>query len=333
MSGSGADDSVPDGLLVWFCAGTAGGGMKIIVTGGAGFIGSHVVDRYVAAGHQVVVVDDLSRGHREFVNPAARLYAVDVRGPGLAEVFEAEKPEAVNHHAAQSEVRRSVEDPKFDAEINILGTLNVLACCRRFGVQRVIYASSGGAAYGDTPVLPTPEDHPAHPASPYGISKLCGEQYVACGEALYGIGSVVLRYANVYGPRQSPFGEAGVVAIFSHQLLRAEPVTINGDGRQTRDFVFVEDVAVANLHALEQPNVRGVFNIGTGVETSVLGLFQQLRAAIGRTGEGRHAPPKPGEQRRSVLDCSMAKRSLSWTPDVMLAEGLRRTVEYFGTLP
>jgi len=302
--------------------------MKVLVTGGAGFIGSHVVDRYVAAGHQVVVVDDLSRGHKEFVNSAARLYAVDLRGSRLAEVFEAEKPEAVNHHAAQSEVRRSIEDPKFDADVNVLGTLNLLACCRRFGVRRVIYASSGGAAYGDTSVLPTPEDHPARPASPYGISKLTGEQYVACWETLYGISGVVLRYANVYGPRQSPVGEAGVVAIFSHQLLRGEPVTINGDGQQTRDFVFVEDVAEANLRALERSDVRGVFNIGTAVETSVLDLCEQLEAVTRSAGERRHGPPKGGEQRRSVLDWSFAKRALGWTPDISLEEGLRRTVAY-----
>lgn len=303
--------------------------MKVLVTGGAGFIGSHVVDGYVAAGHEVVVVDDLSRGRKEFVNPGARLYTLDLRDPRLTEVFEAEKPDAVNHHAAQSEVRRSVEDPRFDADVNIMGTLNLLQCCRRHGVRRVIHVSSGGAVYGDTAVLPTPEDHPARPASPYGISKLTGEYYLACWAALYQIDGVVLRYANVYGPRQSPFGEAGVVAIFCHQLERREPVTINGDGHQTRDFVFVEDVARANLYALERADVTGVFNIGTSVETSVLGLFERLQTVARVAGERRHGPPKAGEQRRSVLDWSRARRALGWTPVVELEEGLRRTLAYF----
>ena len=303
--------------------------MKILVTGGAGFIGSHVVDRYLAEGHQVVVVDNLSSGRREFVNTAAKLYLTDIRSPRLAEVFEAERPEVVNHHAAQPEVRRSVADPALDASVNVLGSLNVLACCRRSGIRRVIYASSGGAIYGDTGALPTPEDHPPRPASPYGISKLTVEYYLACWGALYGVRGLALRYANVYGPRQNPLGEAGVVAIFAHRLLRGEPAIINGDGEQTRDFVYVEDVAEANLRALEQPEVTGALNIGTGVETSVLDLFRRLQAAAGRPGEARHGPPKPGEQRRSVLDITLAKRLLGWTPRVTLDEGLRHTLEYF----
>ncbi len=302
--------------------------MKILVTGGAGFIGSHLVDRHVAKGHQVVVVDNLVSGRQELVNPAAKLYLTDIRSPRLAAVFEAERPEVVNHHAAQAEVRRSVVDPVFDASVNVLGALNLLSCCRRFGVGRVIYASTGGAVYGDTPVLPTPEDHPPRPASPYGISKLAVEHYLACWGALYGISGLALRYANVYGPRQNPLGEAGVVAIFAHRLLRGEPAIINGDGRQTRDYVYVGDVVEANLRALEQPEVTGAINIGTGVETSVLGLFHRLQAVAGG-GEARHGPPKPGEQRRSALDITLAKRLLGWTPRVALDEGLRFTVEHF----
>ena len=303
--------------------------MKVLVTGGAGFIGSHVVDRYVAEGHQVVVVDNLSSGLRGFVNPKAKLYLMDIRSPRLAEIFEAERLEVVNHHAAQPEVRRSVADPTLDASVNILGSLNLLACCKRFGVHRVIYAATGGAVYGDTTVLPTPEDHPPLPVSPYGISKLAVEHYLACWGVLYGISGLALRYANVYGPRQNPLGEAGVVAIFSRRLLRGEPAIINGDGKQTRDYVYVGDVAEANLLALERPEVTGTLNIGTGVETSVIDLFQRLRAAAGVNGEARHGPPKPGEQRRSVLDNTLAKRLLGWTPRLTLDEGLRRTVEYF----
>ncbi len=303
--------------------------MKILVTGGAGFIGSHVVDRYLAESHQVVVVDNLSSGRREFVNPKATLYPLDIRSPRLAEVFAVERPQVVNHHAAQPDVRRSVADPGFDASVNILGALNVLACCRRFGVSQVIYAATGGAVYGETTVLPTPEDYPARPASPYGIAKLAVEHYLSCWGALYGISGVALRYANVYGPRQNPLGEAGVVAIFAHRLTRGEPAIINGDGTQTRDYVYVGDVVEVNLRALEQPEVTGALNIGTGVETSVLDLFQRLQAAAGVRGETRHAPSKAGEQRRSVLDITLAKRLLGWTPRVTLDDGLRRTIEHF----
>jgi UDP-glucose 4-epimerase len=303
--------------------------MKVLVTGGAGFIGSHVVDRLLKAGHEVAVVDDLSTGRREFVDPRATLHVADVRSPRLAEVFEAERPDAAIHLAAQAEVRRSVEDPALDAAINIGGTLSLLTCCRQYRVTRVIYAGTGGAVYGDTTVLPTPEDHPTRPESPYGISKLVAEHYLACWGALYGVGGIALRYANVFGPRQNPMGEAGVVAIFSHRILHREPITINGDGEQTRDYVYVEDVAEANLRALERTEVRGPVNIGTGVETSVNALLKRLEAAAGAKAEARHGPAKPGEQRRSVLEATAAKRLLGWTPHVTLDEGLRRTVSYF----
>ena len=303
--------------------------MKVLVTGGAGFIGSHVVDRLLAAGHAVAAVDDLSTGRREFVNPRATLHVADIRSDALARVFEAQRPEAVIHLAAQAEVRRSVEEPTLDAAINIGGMLNLLLSCRRYGVGRIVYAATGGAVYGDTETLPTPEDHPARPASPYGISKLIAEHYLACWEALYGVGGMALRYANVYGPRQNPLGEAGVVAIFAHRLLRGEPITINGDGEQTRDYVSVEDVADANLRALERPDARGAVNIGTGVETSVNALRRRLEAVAGVRADAHHGPPKAGEQRRSALDPTAAKRLLGWTPQVPLDEGLRRTLAYF----
>jgi UDP-glucose 4-epimerase len=303
--------------------------MKILVTGGAGFIGSHVVDRYLAEGHQVVVVDNLSTGRREFVNPSAKLYMTDIRSSRLAAIFETERPEVVNHHAAQMDVRRSVADPGFDAQVNILGSLNLLECCRRSGVKRLIFASTGGAVYGDGAPLPTPEDHPTRPASPYGISKLAVEHYLACWETLYEIRALALRYANVYGPRQNPAGEAGVVAIFAYRLAAGTTALINGDGEQTRDYVYVDDVAEANRRALEQHDLSGAVNIGTGVETSVNELFRRLARAAHVRGEARHGPPKPGEQRRSALDPSRAKRLLNWTPQVSLDEGLRRTVDYF----
>ena len=299
--------------------------MKILVTGGAGFIGSHVVDRCVEAGHGVAVVDDLSSGQRQQVNVAARLHVVDIRTPALDDVFRGEAPEAVLHLAAQASVGRSVANPLLDAEINVLGSLNLLECARRAGTRRFVYVSTGGAGYGDTDVVPTPESHPTRPVSPYGTSKVAAELYLGCWEALHGLSGVVLRLANIYGPRQNPHGEAGVIAIFTDRLLRGEPCLINGDGLQTRDYVYVGDVAEAALRALERPQVTGPVNIGTGVETTVVALFEALRAAFGH-GESRHGPARPGEQRRSLLDASRARQVLGWTARVGLDEGLRRTV-------
>jgi len=299
--------------------------VKILVTGGAGFVGSHVVDRCVEAGHQVAVVDDLSAGQRKQVNPAARLHVVDIRTPALDDVFRAETPDAVVHLAAQASVGRSVANPHLDAEINVLGSLNLLECSRRAGTRRFVYISTGGAGYGDTDVIPTPEDHPLRPVSPYGTSKVAAELYLGCWEALHGLSGVILRLANIYGPRQDPHGEAGVIAIFTDRLFRNETCVINGDGLQTRDYVYVADVAEAALRALERPEVTGPINIGTGIETTVVALFESLRKAFGH-GESRHGPPRPGEQRRSLLDASRARRLLGWTPRVALDEGLRRTV-------
>ena len=282
--------------------------MKILVTGGAGFIGSHVVDAFVAAGHGVAVVDNLSTGNRRWLNPKASFHVVDLRSARLDEVFSAERPEAVAHLAAQAAVGRSVVDPAFDASVNIAGGLNLLDCCRRFGVGRMIYSSSGGAGYGDTDVIPTPEEHASWPVSPYGITKVAVEQYVQALGPLWGMRGISLRYANIYGPRQNPEGEAGVIAIFCHRLLSGQPMIINGDGRQTRDFVHVEDVARANVLALERADVTGAVNIGTPPE---------------------HAPARPGEQRRSCLDPSRAGRALGWRPGVSLRAGLAATYDFF----
>jgi len=303
--------------------------MRILVTGGAGFIGSHVVDAFVGAGHRVAVVDNLSTGSRTWLNPTARLHVMDVRSARLGEVFEAERPEAVAHLAAQAAVSRSVADPVFDASVNIQGGLNLLDCCRRFGVGRVIYSSSGGAGYGDTDRIPTPEDHPTLPMSPYGVSKVAFELYLDAWRGLFGTRGISLRYANVYGPRQSPEGEAGVVAIFCHRLLTGQQPIINGDGEQTRDYVYVEDVAGANLRALERPEVTGAVNIATGIETSVNELYRALTSGAGLDTPPAHAAPRPGEQRRSCLDPAAAGRRLDWTPSVPLREGLARTFDFF----
>jgi UDP-glucose 4-epimerase len=304
--------------------------MKILVTGGAGFIGSHVVDAYVAAGHDVLVVDDLSTGHRENLNPKARFHQLDIQDARTAELIRAERPEVLNLHAAQMSVRNSVEDPLADARINILGTINLLEAAREAGVRRVLFVSSGGAVYGEQETFPAPESHATNPLSPYGVSKRAGELYAFFYQAEYRLPFVALRYANVYGPRQDPHGEAGVVAIFSGRMLRNEPITVNGDGKQTRDYVFVGDVARANLLALER-EVRGPFNIGTGIETDVNRLAEVLLAASGSRSKVAHGPPKSGEQRRSVVDHRRATAELGWRPEVSLEDGLKQTVEWFRT--
>ncbi len=303
--------------------------MKVLITGGAGFIGSHVADALIRAGHTVAIVDDLSTGNRAWLPPKAAFYELDIRSEELGGVFAAERPDAVSHLAAQASVGRSVSDPAFDASVNIGGGLNVLDCCRRFDVRRMIYSSSGGAGYGDTDLIPTSEDHPTRPASPYGITKVAMEQYLEAWGALWGLTGVSLRYANVYGPRQNPHGEAGVVAIFCSRLLAGQPLVINGDGLQTRDFVHVSDVAAANLLALERADVAGQVNIGTGVETSVNAICDGLSKAAGSRVETVHAPERPGEQRRSCLSPKLAERLLGWRPTVLLDDGLAQTLEHF----
>lgn len=302
--------------------------MKILVTGGAGFIGSHVVDAYIAAGHRVIVVDNLSTGRRENVHPAAALVEMDVNDPALADLLQAEQPQVVNHHAANPSVSLSVREPLFDAAQNILGTLNVLEAARRAGVAKFIYISSGGAMYGNPAYLPADEDHPANPVSPYALSKHTGERYTRLYGKQYGLRWTSLRYANVYGPRQDPWGEAGVIAIFCQNLLDGEAPEIHWDGEQTRDFVYVGDCARANLLALEGGDGQA-YNVGTGVGTSINQLFRTLLAVTGREVAPRRGPRRPGDIRHCCLDCSRIERDLGWRAEVNLQEGLARTWNHF----
>ncbi|MGD1994429.1 MAG: NAD-dependent epimerase/dehydratase family protein [Anaerolineae bacterium] len=305
--------------------------MRILVTGGAGFIGSHVVDAYIEAGHRVVVVDDLSSGSRANLNPAVTFYELDIRQPELREIFAAEQPDVVNHHAAQIDVRRSVSEPAFDADVNVLGSINLLECACAVGLPKVIYISSGGAIYGEPERLPCDEAHPVHPLSPYGVSKYAVEQYLHTYRESYGLDYTVLRYANVYGPRQDPHGEAGVVAIFSDQMLADERPTIYGSGEQARDFVYVADCARANLLALNQGSGRA-YNLGTGRATSINALAALLKETTGYQGSVAHGPAKSGEVFCITLDAGRAWEELGWRPEVTLNEGLQRTVAYFRRL-
>ena len=306
--------------------------MKVLVTGGAGFIGSHIADRLLASGHEVVVVDDLSTGHIEHLPAAARFYQMELGSAWLDELFRIERPQALVHQAAQASVRRSVEDPVFDAGVNVLGTVALLQASVRHQLRRVLFASTGGAIYGDSDRIPTPEEAPAVPVSPYGASKLAAEGYLRTFHALHHLSYAALRYANVYGPRQDPHGEAGVVAIFSQRLLGGHPARINGDGKQTRDFVYVGDVAEANLLALESDAV-GSFNVGTGVETDINRVFALLKDYAGSSQAEQHGPPLAGEQRRSVVDASKIAKVMGWRPKTSLQEGLRETVRYFREAP
>lgn len=301
---------------------------KVLVTGGAGFIASHIADRYISEGYDVVVVDDLSSGKVENLNPKAVFYKIDIRDKGISAIFEKERPEIVNHHAAQMDVRRSVADPVFDAEVNILGMLNLLQNSVRYGAKKFVFASSGGAVYGEQDIFPAPESHQTNPVSPYGISKLAGEKYLFYYKEVHGLDYVALRYANVYGPRQNPHGEAGVVAIFTTKLLKGEQPVINGDGKQTRDYVYVRDVVEANWQATVR-DFCGPVNIGTGVETDVNELFMNLVKLTGSDAKEVHGPAKAGEQKRSVIDNRKAGDLLGWRPKVKLDEGLRETVEFF----
>jgi UDP-glucose 4-epimerase len=302
--------------------------MKILVTGGAGFIGSHVVDAFVREGHDVVVVDDLSMGRREQVHPAARFHQVDIRRrEPLEEIFRAERPEVVDHHAAQGNLRRSMTEPSFDASVNILGSLVLLELSLAYGVRKFIFASSGGAVYGEPHGLPVNEAHPIRPLSAYGVSKYAVEQYLDLLGS--GLDHAVLRYANVYGPRQEPRGEAGVVAIFSRQMLSGRRPTIFGDGSKTRDYVYVDDIVRANLLVTARRTPAGrVFNLGLGREVTDREIFEQVRSAVGATVEPILAEKRPGEVDRTCLDASRAKAELGWEPAVPLEEGIARTVNY-----
>ena len=302
--------------------------MRIVVTGGAGFIASHIVDAYVERGHEVFVFDDLSAGQEPNVNPKATLHQVDIADAKAAKLIERIKPDVLSHHAAQMDVRHSVADPLFDARVNILGSLNMLEGCKKASVKKVIFASSGGAVYGEQDTFSASEEHPTRPASPYGVSKRTGELYLSYYQQAFGLPYVALRYANVYGPRQSSKGEAGVVAIFISQLLAAKSPIINGDGKQTRDYVFIGDVVKANVAALGT-NYMGPVNVGTGKETDVVTIYRLLRRGLGSDIEAVHGPAKLGEQRRSCLETSLAGKALGWKAEVPLEEGLQRTIDYW----
>lgn len=301
---------------------------KVLVTGGAGFIGSHVVDGLIEAGYDVAIVDDLSTGHRRNLNPKARFYEISICDPGLAQVFEQERPDYVDHHAAQMNVRRSIIDPEYDARVNILGSLNLIQCAVKYGVKNFVYISSGGAAYGEPEYLPCDEAHPINPICQYGVTKHTVEHYLFLYGRNYGLNYAVLRYPNVYGPRQDPYGEAGVVAIFTRQMQHGQQVYINGSGEQVRDFVYVSDCARANVMLIEDGG-REIFNLGCGVGTSVNEIYQHLKEINQYPLEARHNPAIVGETFRIYLDASKARRMLNWEPTVGLREGLERTAAYF----
>jgi UDP-glucose 4-epimerase len=304
--------------------------MRAVVTGGAGFIGSNLVDALLERGDDVTVLDDLSTGRRENLEPAlatgAKLVELDIRdAEAVIAVLERLRPRAVFHLAAQIDVRRSTQDPAFDARVNVEGTINVLQAALRVGVERFVNTSTGGAIYGETRILPAPEGHPVAPEAPYGQSKFAAEGYCELFRRLHTLSTVSLRYSNVYGPRQDPLGEAGVIAIFCGRLLAGERPTVFGDGLQTRDYVYVDDVVRANLLAVESP-AGGAFNIGRGVETTVLQLVEALAPHARDCFEPEHAPARPGEVRHNALDSTRAEQELGWRATVGLEEGLERTL-------
>ena len=306
--------------------------MRVLLTGGAGFIGSHVAELLLSRGHEVAIVDDLSSGNLENVPEGALFYEMDIRS-GCEDVFEEFGPDALCHQAAQMDVRRSVAEPDFDAEVNIIGTVRLLEGCLRHGVRKVVFASTGGAVYGEQETFPATEDHPQYPVSPYGVSKLAGERYLHYYRVQNGLPYVALRYANVYGPRQDPHGEAGVVAIFSGNLAADRTSRINGTGEQTRDYVYVADVARANVLAVERDVPSGAYNVGTAIETSVNRLYEILLKVSGQEEfPPQYGPAKPGEQMRSCVDPTKSTRVLGWEATVDLNTGLERTLRFFAAL-
>ena len=298
---------------------------KALVTGGAGFIGSWVVDALVSKGLEAVVVDNLLTGNRDNLNEKSKFYGVDIRDKKISEIFEKEKPDYVFHLAAQTNVRESIKNPIEDCEVNILGTLNVLNCCVKYGVRKMIFSSTGGAIYGDNCKIPTPETEKEEPISPYGISKLSVEKYLEFYQHIYDLDYVALRYSNVYGPRQNSKGEAGVVAIFVNDILSNKQPVINGSGNQTRDYVYVKDVAEANFLAL---NFSGIFNVGTGKETSVNNIFKKIKKIMDVDIKEIHGPEIKGEQMRSCLDSDKLLRK-GWSVEYGLDKGLKETIGYF----
>jgi len=304
--------------------------MAILVTGGAGFIGSHISDRLIEMGEGVVVVDNLSTGRRENLNPEARLYEMDICSSSIENVFKENEINSVVHQAAQASVIKSVGDPNFDAKVNVKGSINLLECCRRYNVGKIVYASSAGI-YGDPQYLPIDENHPILPLSPYGVSKYVAELYVSLYHRLHGLKYASLRYSNVYGPRQDPYGEAGVIAIFSSKILKNEGPVIFGDGEQTRDFIHVKDVVDANILALKKTS-NSVYNISTGKQTSVNKIFELLRETSNRDIKPVHEDERKGEVRYCSLDCSKAKKELGWEPKIDIEKGLESTLEYFNSM-
>ncbi len=299
--------------------------MRTVVTGGAGFIGSNLVDLLIEKEHQVSVIDNLSSGKKANLNPKATFYRADIGDPKIAEIFAQEKPEFIFHLAAQIDVRKSVADPIYNAKINTLGFLNILENCRKYQVKKVIFSSSGGVVY-DQKCVPADEDDPKDPLSPYGITKYDSELYLKFYQRIHQMKYTALRYSNVYGPRQDPLGEAGVVAIFTNLMLKNKQPTIFGDGKQTRDYVFVGDVALANLIAAEKGD-NDVFNIGTGIETDVNQLFAELKSACGFRGEAKYAPARPGELSRNAVNPAKAAKILGWRPETSLKDGLKITLD------
>lgn len=302
--------------------------MKILITGGAGFIGSHVVEVMLEEGHQVIVIDDLSSGKREHLPHEVTFYKLDIRDKAVEDVFTQEKPEIICHHAAQISVKISVNDPVMDAHINIIGGINIAKLSAAHGVKQFIFSSTGGAIYGEQDYFPADEKHPARPISPYGVAKLSFENYLYYFHQVYGLNYTVLRYSNVYGPRQDPYGEAGVVAIFSKKMLANQDAIINGDGDQTRDFVYVGDVAKANVRALTLLGIN-CLNIGTGKETTINEVFHELKNLTASSIKEIHGPAMLGEQRRSVISAKKAYQVMGWQPETSLHEGLSKTVDYF----
>lgn len=296
--------------------------MKILVTGGAGFIGSHIVDKYVELGHSVVVIDNLSTGNKKFINKKARFYKLDIISDEIKDVFEKEKPDIVNHHAAQIDIRKSVEDPVFDAQVNIVGSLNIIKNCIDYGAKKIIFASSGGAVYGEPESMPVPEAHKVQPLSPYGVAKLTIENYLIAINSYRQIDYTILRYANVYGPRQNVLGEAGVCAIFLGKMKNNEGCVLYGNGEPVRDYVYVGDIAEANILAIAKGS-KGVYNIGTGIGTKVKEIFRILKELTGYKKHPELKPLRLGELNKIYLDYTKAKKELGWTPKIALKEGLR----------
>ena len=302
--------------------------MKILVTGGAGFIASHIADKFIEEGHKVVILDDLSTGFEKNINPKAKFVKLNIQDEKISNLFKEEKFDVVNHHAAQMDVRRSVVDPAFDANTNILGTINLLQNSVKYGVNKFMFASTGGAVYGEQEYFPADENHPTVPVSPYGISKLSVEKYLYFYFNEHKLNHTILRYANIYGPRQNPFGEAGVVAIFSKKLLKGDQPIINGTGEQTRDYVFVKDVVKANLLTLSDDE-SDIYNVGTGIETNVNELYNMLIDIAENGQEEKHGPAAAGEQMRSVITSDKLFNKFNWKPSTKLIDGLKETVEYF----